>query len=373
MPRLLFVLGCFALSSVSYAATTDAFQKLTPLTIPKIIVPTLVSVPFSFGFESNAAALRKVGDTSDVFVPFVYNTVRVEGPSFSTTAGGADASQLTDGKIDSYFDLPFQAGENSITIELATKPQKIVTASGVQLIYAEFSSRPTEAEVEVVRDGTAKTVRARSAGVPDIIHFPEEYADVWRVTLWYDQPIRISEAMLVPILGGIRTDGITFLAEPGARYELFTNPDRSVYVQTSESPNLSGEARVKGSAGPSSQNQTFIPADTDADGVVEVQDNCRSVANPLQEDVDGNGVGDACDDFDRDGYATIHDNCPFITNRDQRDTDGDKIGDVCDDGESRVTEQYPWLPWMGIGLVVLVLLAMTTLMMRQSVPPQPTA
>jgi glucose/arabinose dehydrogenase len=35
-------------------------------------------------------------------------------------------------------------------------------------------------------------------------------------------------------------------------------------------------------------------------------------------------------DTDIDGVANINDNCPFITNPDQLDTDGDGLGDVCD-------------------------------------------
>ena len=48
------------------------------------------------------------------------------------------------------------------------------------------------------------------------------------------------------------------------------------------------------------------------------QDNCPSVGNPGQEDVDYDEIGDACD------------NCPTISNTHQLDSDGDDIGDDCE-------------------------------------------
>jgi hypothetical protein len=52
------------------------------------------------------------------------------------------------------------------------------------------------------------------------------------------------------------------------------------------------------------------------------------------------------------------DNCVDTPNYDQRETDGDKIGDACDTGESRFTEKYPWIVWVGIGFATVVFLSL---------------
>jgi len=72
--------------------------------------------------------------------------------------------------------------------------------------------------------------------------------------------------------------------------------------------------------------------DADADGICESDDNCPLVANGSQSDLDGDLLGDACDDdIDGDGPLNDEDNCPFDVNTDQSDLDGDGAGDVCDD------------------------------------------
>jgi PKD repeat protein len=63
-----------------------------------------------------------------------------------------------------------------------------------------------------------------------------------------------------------------------------------------------------------------VGADSDADGPLDVEDNCPLTGNPAQLDADLDFVGDACD------------NCMTVFNPDQSDEDGDGTGDACQTG-----------------------------------------
>ncbi len=127
-----------------------------------------------------------------------------------------------------------------------------------------------------------------------------------------ESPCRISQSVTglaspPPVVQGA-TD--TALAQPGAVLVMPTTAAVQAYAATS------GEC---------------VNADDDSDGVPNVSDNCPDVPNPLQDDLDQDGLGDLCDaDDDGDGVPDTQDNCPRASNPSQTDSDGDGIGDVCD-------------------------------------------
>ena len=82
---------------------------------------------------------------------------------------------------------------------------------------------------------------------------------------------------------------------------------------------------------PESQGGNACDTDDDDDFTDDVDDNCPLTFNDGQEDTDGDDEGDACDlDDDGDAVPDTNDNCPLIANPDQANTDGDGLGDACD-------------------------------------------
>lgn len=352
-------------SAQDASSVLSAYRYYKDIKVDAIHVPTVVEVPFATEFlERSEFAVRD--ETNNRFEPYFYKEeVRTnESPiRIATAPYVSNAYAMADKNVQTFSEFLLPEGGNG-RVQITITSASPVTSSVLTMLLDDHVALPTSIEIRAVVDNQSRIVVATSALLGSTVRFPRTTSQTWVVTLSYSQPLRVSELRLEQENAQqVSARAVRFLAQPGHTYRIYFDPDRRATPTVGEAGNLYATTDVRVVVGQAARaNPAYVVADVDSDGIPDTRDNCVSVANPGQEDVNGNGQGDACEDFDGDGIANVKDNCPNDPNRDQRDTDGDHIGDVCDSEESRMTERYAWLPWVGIGfaaLVLIVLFAMT--------------
>lgn len=358
----------------SIASVIGAYRYYKDIDNLSINVPTVVEVSFANEFieRFDFAVLDKITNSfephffrQEVFVNRI--PISVSGSSIM----GA-LSYLVDDNTNTYaeFDLPDNAqGRTQITLTTIYP----ITSSALITLLDNYVALPSTIEIRALVDGRDKIVVANRRMDQQTVRFPQTISNRWTITYTYGQPLRITELRLAQENADKTSSrALRFLAQPGHSYRVYFDPDRPDKPSVGEAGNLAiseGVLTISDTAAKS--NPSYIMADVDNDSVPDLRDNCVSVANSDQEDINNNNRGDVCEDFDKDSVMNNKDNCPNLPNRDQRDTDGDGLGDVCDKEESRITERYPLIPWIGIGFAALVLVILFALTAK-SVPPTRT-
>jgi hypothetical protein len=306
---------------------------------------------------------------TDSYISSYLHNASVEEP-YSTTLSvqpfERNTDAMMDGEADTYVNFPITEGEqNKVTITLnASRP---ISTSRLHLQLSQFVALPQTIEIKAgIQNTDLFTVIAEKKMTSTTVTFPQVTADVFEVTFTYSQLLRISEfSFLEDVISTEMQQSLRFLAQPNTSYKVFYNADRPVSVSVMESGNLISTTDILTiSTNGSQANRLYVPADVDADGIRDTLDNCVHISNFNQLDINVNGRGDACDDFDGDGFLNTRDNCINIPNRAQSDEDNDGFGDACDEVESRFTEQNAWMPWVGMGTAVVVMITLFALVAR---------
>jgi hypothetical protein len=388
MKRLSFALGLVAVgiaipASVgaltplyedTLASAQSAFRSYADVSVPHIQVPTVVEVPLE-GMELDYSVFLVEDLTNNVPEPyqFVQETYKNPTPISIATQGwyAHTIGNLVDGNPATSIEFPFDGSETSNTTTFTISSDRPFTASGVAFRLAEYSSLPERVSIASIHDGVSKTLIADRPLEAATVRFPSFTMRELTVTLTYSQPIQFTEVVLLEEgMEVTQAQVLRFLAQPGHIYRVYFDADRSISLPSrKETGNLWNDEGVYRLPSISViSNLAYTEADVDGDTIPDKRDNCPHVSNVDQRDVDNSGYGDACEDFDRDYVFNDIDNCPNDPNYDQGDVDGDGIGDVCDPQESRLTERFPWIPWVGMGgaaLVLVILFAMTASMGRR--------
>ena len=357
-------------SSMSQGEIFQAYREQKEIgAIPSIKVPTVVEIPL--GNENLERAEFAVYDTTaDLFEPNMYHAEPVPNP-VRFTVSHTDSpgtirfpERMIDKNAVSYTDI-LLPDDGFGTAQFTITASRPITSSRVALVLDEHVAFPTGVEINAVVDGERRVLLRDQELFQNTIEFPRVSSSQWTITFIYAQPLRIAELQILDEDAPPLKRGVRFLAQPGRAYRLYLDPDRPVRSSLAQAADFALDEGVVRLPDVSSEaNPLYHPADVDEDSVPDFVDNCVSVANQDQEDIDGNRRGDACDDYDRDGFLNSEDNCPNNPNYDQLDTDSDEIGDVCDEEESRFTEQYPWIPWVGMGIAGAVLVVLFVLTAR---------
>lgn len=383
---IFFVLVCVVsagITTVAFGQTWQPFDSINRVPENKILFTQYqdyggvssikITTPSVVEFSLTPAEIRSndfgvYDSNSQTFIPYkfipssqgVYKTLSVQD-----VGSGSFIPSLSDMNLSTeyQFEVPNNTGKWS-QANMYLSYDTEVTSNSLALTLSSYVKLPSLVTLQALVNGRWVVLLNQVSPNASTINFPKTTSNYWLLSMEYNQPLRIQEIALNDVSLQAPKAVIRFLALPGHAYQIFANPEYPVsnYANYTEASNLINPTTLTyGGSVSLVRNSLFVPVDSDADQIPNSRDNCPSISNPSQLDVNQNGLGDDCDDFDSDGVIQSVDNCPSVPNMNQKDTDGDNIGDACDPDESRITEKYPWIVWLGLGFATFVFIALLSM------------
>ncbi len=364
MKKTLFTIASFLLlPSLVGAIDNTSFGRIADVFVPEYPVSRIaeVSVPEEIISDSYV-----IIDTEGNLVHGEHRRQKMSNQETSFVITNKSEFELTnisalgDNDPDTYVDFPYQGFQDRIK-KSETAVLRLVYDQSIRTdeFFLSLSRNITDfyavSIAAVGVDGTLTPLLSTKLAHAGVIKIPETEAREFEVTIEYIDVFRINELRFLEINKEQKQNyTLRFLAEPTNSYKLYydATDDYRPSKNYLETPRLwSTDDVLEANLGQTATNDLFLANDSDKDGIPDMQDNCISVANPYQKDIDQNQIGDACEDFDFDGVMNYIDNCPSNPNQNQRDRDADGLGDICDDQESRLLARYEWLPMVVLAIV----------------------
>ncbi len=400
--------GSVALAYKANLEQKGAFESIMKLAKNKFVVPTMIDVPIKFKSEKKRSVL--VVNSSNEIVPATV-IKKVNNSRLILTATdsfrSSNSNKMVDGNKKTFVEFPFienggkytifnnrvvlrssvngdeqimhseekytggkntsgNKRQNVVSIDIASN--RVFRANSLVISFDKNIEKPTRIRIIAIKnDGSEQVLLPETFFNRNQINFPEANTNHYRIILHYIKPLRISEIKFYEKGAPQKIDNLVrFVAQPGEAYNIYYNADKYVNTKVKELPNFFTNQTVKlVNNRMIIVNPLYKKGDLDNDGIVDGKDNCINVVNPDQIDKDGNGVGDACEDFDYDGILNANDNCPRIANRMQKDRDFDGIGDKCDNTESRFMERNSWIVYVVLAFVFFTIIGLMIKVIKQ--------
>jgi hypothetical protein len=331
----------------------SAFRSSAEIAMTNIVVPTVVDVPLALQEGAMTNVMVVETDSQKTQPALILSKDSGNRLTATDSTGTSGATFLVDGKMDNFQEYPASSNGDEQQVKITITTDRMITTSSLSLHLDQFVALPKTVQIIAKINGTEKVVLAKEKVSGSVINFPKTSTQEFIITFTYVQPLRIREMLFnQSSQSNARENNLRFLALPNKKYVAYFNADRYISAYVGEMPDLDENRDVlflkKAIAG---DNLIYKKSDMDEDSVPDETDNCVQIINPKQEDLNGNGRGDVCDDFDRDGVINIDDNCRDVPNQNQKDVDFDGVGDVCDEKENRVLQNQKWLP---LALILIV-------------------